>query len=207
MQRYKVFEVDSVCTWRVKWRGIRIDNNKSQIKNREAAANDECKSVWCVQSLQKVFTHLDFLQMLCYSLHLNGLNLDFFCSLAYTQYPIMSKWKSVFRHFYKWIINEKLKCIESISIQPLCYGLNKFRSKHFLNKSHNKLHGLTLCAIMVFNMIVKWIPHLCTPHTHGLAVNFKHRFNNKDQRGFPMPWKEGHLLVDGYKSLWALCSY
>ena len=28
------------------------------------------------------------------------------------------------------------------------------------------------------------------------AVNFKHRFNHKDQGGFPMSHKEGHLLVD-----------
>ena len=31
------------------------------------------------------------------------------------------------------------------------------------------------------------------------AVNLKHRFNHKDQVGFPMPCKEGHLLVDGLK--------
>ena len=31
--------------------------------------------------------------------------------------------------------------------------LNTFRSENVLNKSHNKLHGLTLCAIIVFNMI------------------------------------------------------
>jgi hypothetical protein len=30
-------------------------------------------------------------------------------------------------------------------------------------------------------------------------VNFKHRFNHTDQGGFPMPCKEGRLLVDGYK--------
>ena len=28
----------------------------------------------------------------------------------------MSKWNNVFRHFYKLITNEKLKCLESISI-------------------------------------------------------------------------------------------
>jgi hypothetical protein len=38
----------------------------------------------------------------------------------------------------------------------LCYGLNKFRGKHLLNKSHNKLHGLTVCN--------EWLPPLCTPH-------------------------------------------
>jgi hypothetical protein len=30
-------------------------------------------------------------------------------------------------------------------------------------------------------------------------VNLKHRFNHKDQGGFPMPHKEGHLLIDGLK--------
>ena len=30
--------------------------------------------------------------------------------------------------------------------------------------------------------------YLCTPHIS------KHRFNYKDQRGFPMPRKEGHLI-------------
>ena len=30
-------------------------------------------------------------------------------------------------------------------------------------------------------------------------MNFKHRFNHIDQGGFPMPHKEKHLLVDGYK--------
>ena len=31
------------------------------------------------------------------------------------------------------------------------------------------------------------------------AVHFKHRFNQKDQGCFPMPHKEGHVLVEGYK--------
>jgi hypothetical protein len=31
-------------------------------------------------------------------------------------------------------------------------------------------------------------------------VNFKHIFNHNDQGGFPMPLKEGHLLVDGKKT-------
>jgi hypothetical protein len=37
--------------------------------------------------------------------------------------------------------------------------LNKFSSKNVLNKLHNKLHGLTLCAITVC-----LLPNLCTPH-------------------------------------------
>ena len=44
------------------------------------------------------------------------------------------------------------------------FHLNKFRGKNVLNKSRNKLHGLTLCAIIVFNMIYEWLPHLCTRH-------------------------------------------
>ena len=28
-------------------------------------------------------------------------------------------------------------------------SLNKFTSKNMLNKSHNKLHGLNLCAVIV----------------------------------------------------------
>jgi hypothetical protein len=47
---------------------------------------------------------------------------------------IMSKWNSVFRR-----TNEKLKGLESLSIQPLCDGvshaLNQFSSNNVLNKS------------------------------------------------------------------------
>ena len=55
---------------------------------------------------------------------------------------------------------KKLKCLESINIQPLCYyGINTFRSQDVLNM----LHGLGLCEIIVFNIIFEWLPHLCTP--------------------------------------------
>jgi hypothetical protein len=54
----------------------------------------------------------------------NGLNREV-VSLAYTQYPVMSKWSHVFRNVYKWIKYEKLICLESISIQPLCYDKPK----------------------------------------------------------------------------------
>ena len=80
-------------------------------------------------------------------------------------------------------------------------SLNKFRSKNVLNKSHNKLHGLTLCATMVFNMSFEWLPHLCTQHTQlsvrslRQAGNFKPRFSHKDQGDFPMPRKEGPLTL------------
>ena len=69
-----------------------------------------------------------------------------------------------------------------------------------LHKSHNKVHGLTLCAIIAFNMILKLLPHLCTPHIQlsvrslSRTVNFKHRLNYKDQGGFPMLRKEGQTL-------------
>jgi hypothetical protein len=64
-------------------------------------------------------------------------------------------------------------------------SLNKCRSKNVLNKS-NKLHELTLCAIIVFNMILNDYL-ISVPHTLqlslSLATNFKHRFNHKDQGG------------------------
>ena len=77
-------------------------------------------------------------------------------------------------------------------------SLIKFRIKDKLNK----LHGLSLCAITVLNMIFEWLPHLCTPHiqlsvrSFSWAVDFKHRFNHKDLGDVPMPRKEGHLLVN-----------
>ena len=83
-------------------------------------------------------------------------------------------------------------------------SLNKFRSKNVL-KSHNKLHGVTLCTIIVFNIICLRLPHLCTPHIQlslrslSRASNFKHRFNQKDQGGFTKPREKVHLLVDGLK--------
>jgi hypothetical protein len=63
----------------------------------------------------------------------------------------------------------------------------------------------SLTSNKFFNMIFQWLPPLCTPHIQIIvrslsrAVNFKHRFNHKDQRGFPMHYKEGHLLVDQIK--------
>ena len=45
-------------------------------------------------------------------------------------------------------------------------SLNKFRSRNVLNNSHNHLHGLTLCATIVINMIFEWLPPLCTPDIH-----------------------------------------
>ena len=45
-------------------------------------------------------------------------------------------------------------------------SLNKFRSRYLLNKSHNMSNGLTLCAIIVFNII--FYDYLITvPHTYN----------------------------------------
>ena len=54
-------------------------------------------------------------------------------------------------------------------------SLNKFRSKNVLNKSHNKLHGLGPCSIIVVNMIFEWLPHICTPHIHLSVRSLKSR--------------------------------
>jgi hypothetical protein len=56
---------------------------------------------------------------------------------------------------------------------------------------------------IVFNMIFLMTTSSLYPHTYNdlslsRAVNYKHRFNHKDQEGFSMPRKEGHLMVDGY---------
>ena len=62
-----------------------------------------------------------------------------------------------------------------------------------------------LCARIVLNIIFKLItPSLYPTHTiickvPQLSSEFKHRFNQKDQGGFPMPCKVGHLFVDGFK--------
>ena len=74
-------------------------------------------------------------------------------------------------------------------------SLNTFRSKNVLKKSQNKLHGLIVCAIIVFYVIFEWLPHLCTPHIQIIvrslsrAVNFQQiqpqrtgRFSNATQR-------------------------
>ena len=53
-----------------------------------------------LQCLQKVFTSLDFLHiLLCYSLNLTFIQFRCVLSLAYTQYPIMSKWNYAFGKF------------------------------------------------------------------------------------------------------------
>jgi hypothetical protein len=130
-----------------------------------------CPWIWShyIQCLQKVVTPLDFFHiLLCYSLHLNWI-----------KYPIMSKWNCVLDFFLnKLITNKKLNVFNPF----VTAYLNKFRSKHVFSKSHNKLHGLTLCAIIVIDMMFEWLPHLCTPHiqlsvrSFSWAMNFKQRF-------------------------------
>ena len=64
------------------------------------------------------------------------------------------KWFLLF-FLNKWIKNEKLKCLESIDIQPLLLWQAYISPgvKMLLNTSRDALHGLTLCAITVFNII------------------------------------------------------
>jgi hypothetical protein len=74
---------------------------------------------------------------------------------------------------------------------PLMASLNKSRSSNLLNKSHNKLHGLTLYAIIVFNMIFEWLPHLCTPH---ITIICKvPQSSSTIQGGFPKPQRPGRF--------------
>lgn len=54
-----------------------------------------------------------------------------------------------------------------------------------LSKSH-KLHGLTMCAIIVVNMIFKLLSHLSTSHIRSLS-----RAVNEDQGGFQYLAKKG----------------
>ena len=68
-----------------------------------------------------------------------------------------------------------------------------------LNKSHNQLHGLTLCAIIVLflnDWPISIPPHIqSSARSPSRAVNFKHRFNNKDQGGFLLV-RKGHCITD-----------
>ena len=106
--------------------------------------------------------------------------------LAYTQWQsgIMSFWS-----FYRWINNEKLKYIESSSGVIRCII-------SYMD---------TQCAISVWHYF--WMSTSSLYHTHtqlsvrsfSPALKFQHRFNYKDQEGFPIPRKEGHLLVDVQK--------
>ena len=81
-----------------------------------------------------------------------------------------------------------LKCLKFMA------SLKRFRSKNVLNKSHNKLHGLIPCSIIAVNMILEWLPCLCTPQIQlsvkslNQIVNFKDkgRFFNASQRRSPI---------------------
>ena len=65
-------------------------------------------------------------------------------------------------------------------------GLYKLMSTDLLNKSHNKLHGLTLCAIKVFNRIFLGLPHLYP--THGTGENWD--------------WINNIVVAPQYQSIW-----
>jgi hypothetical protein len=61
-----------------------------------------------------------------------------------TQYRIMSKWNYVFRNVYKFIQNVL---------------------KNVLNKSHKKMHGFTLCTIIMLNFLFIYNYLISVPHT------------------------------------------
>jgi hypothetical protein len=92
-------------------------------------------------------------------------------------------------------------------------SLNKFKSTHLFNKSHNnKLHGLCL-IIIAFNMILELLPHLCIPHIQlslrslSPTVNFKQRLNHKDRKDLQCLTKKGTYSISRWVniSLWAWC--
>ena len=121
---------------------------------------------------------MDFFHILLYySLNLKWIKFRF---LAYTQHPIMSKWNYVSRSFYKCILIEKLKCLESKYSTPLLWQA-KISS------------GVNICLTI---HMISHMDSLCTPHIQwsvrslSRAVNFKHRFNHKEHGGFPMPHKD-----------------
>jgi hypothetical protein len=90
---------------------------------------------------------------------LNWLNWDT-VSLIYTQYPIMSKWNYVFQNCTTELQIQSWIVLSQYVFHPFVMAnLNKFRSKNVLI---DMLHGLTLCAIIMFSMILKLLPHLCT---------------------------------------------
>ena len=64
-------------------------------------------------------------------------------------------------------------------------SLNKFRSTNVLNRSH-KLHGLTLCAKLVFNMIFKWLPQSNSEFQSQIQPQRPGSFTNASQRRAPI---------------------
>ena len=78
-----------------------------------------------VQYLQKILTLLDFFHiLLCYSLNVKCITFrSVFTGLNTIPYNVKVFFFCVF--FYKFTKNEKLKSIESISTQPLCYSKPK----------------------------------------------------------------------------------
>jgi hypothetical protein len=62
--------------------------------------------------------------------------------------------------------------------------LNKFRRKRFNDYLISVLHKYNYLSVRSLSR----------------AVDFKKRLNHKDQRGFPIPCKERHWLIDGSKN-------
>ena len=57
-------------------------------------------------------------------------------SSIYTQYPIMTKWKQVFRNVCKCVKNTKQKYLIYVSIQTLCYETRNWAQVHPVSIDH-----------------------------------------------------------------------
>jgi hypothetical protein len=71
------------------------------------------------QYLQNVFTPLDFFHiLLCYRLNWKCIKLRFIVTGLHTitHHVKVELWHFFLRHFYKWITNQNMRCLESISI-------------------------------------------------------------------------------------------
>ena len=115
-------------------------------------------------SVFRKYSHLDFFHiLLCYSLNLKCIQLRF-CVTGLHTIPQNVKVELCFSKCLQINTNLHCKVLSQYVFNPFVMAsLNKFRSKNVLNKSH-KSHGLTLCAIIVFNIPV---PHICVPHTYN----------------------------------------
>ena len=87
-------------------------------------------------------------------------------------------------------------------------SINNFRSENVLNKSDNKLHGLALCTMMMFNMIFEWLPHICTPHRiiykvlrssseFYVLIQRPRRFSNDSLNRAPIGWSLNYPFEHG----------
>ena len=103
----------------------------------------------------------------------------------------MSKWNYGFRNVYELIKNKRLKCLEFNHF--VVANLNKFRSKNVLNKSQNKLHGLTPWAIIVFTpslyptyAIICKVPQSSSEFQAQIQPQSPGRFFNVSKRRAPI---------------------